>query len=105
MLSFSAHSEGSLALTTSTARSSAASAGHAIKATRQLSKRRIHIAGVRLHRQAIEPTPDRLRALPVFMRQGLALAQGRIVADVAQLLATHEAGVRDTALDRGKFKR
>src|ERR1043165_10013558 len=105
MLSFSAHRIGWLALTIAAASSSAASAGHVSRAKTQLSTHRIHVPGIGLDRQRVEPAADRVGALPRIMHQPLAFAQGRIVAEVAERAATGEAGLRDAALDRGKFER
>src|SRR5882724_11436448 len=89
-LSVSAHSDGVEAFCTSTARSSAACAAVAISSTNAQLAARIHIPGIRLHRQRIEPATDRLCTLPVIVRELLALAQGGIVAGVAERSATLE---------------
>ena len=65
---------------------------------------RIHIPGIRLHRQTIEPANDRVRALPVIVHQRLAFAQRSIVAKVSKRLTAQNAGARHVTLDRGKFE-
>src|SRR5436190_2647567 len=106
MLSFSAQRIGSLAFCTSTAISSAANAEVANSSAKASTlARRIHIPGIHLHRQIIEPPHDGVRVLPLVMHQGLALAQRPIVAEVAQRMTARYAGAGDVTLDRGKFKR
>src|SRR3954452_7632961 len=97
---------GSLAFWTSTASSSEANA-EAANSSASATKltRRIHIPGIRFHRQAIEPPHDCVRALPVIVHHCLALAQRGIVADVPQRLTARYARAGDLTLHRGKFKR
>src|ERR1043165_3241057 len=105
-LSFSAQRTGSLAFCTSTANSSSANAGVAAisSAKTKLRANRIHIPGIRLHGQRIEPPHNVIRALPLRMHQRLALAERRIVAEVLQRLTARHAGARHVTLDRGKFE-
>src|SRR5437016_4637832 len=92
---------------TSTAMSSAANAPLAsinAKAAATLM-RRIHVPGIRLGRQCIEPAADLVRVLPLVMHKLLALAECRIVAGKPQCCAALHARARHVALDCGKFER
>src|SRR5215211_9299585 len=65
----------------------------------------IDVSGIGLDRQGSEPAADRVGAQPGCVHELLAFAQRRIVAEAPERLATRKAGLRDVALDRGKFER
>src|SRR5215211_8365460 len=65
----------------------------------------IDVSGIGLDRQGSEPAADRVGAQPGCVHELLAFAQHRIVAEAPERLATRKAGLRDLALDRGKFER
>src|SRR5713226_9689115 len=65
------------------------------------AQQRVDIAGIGLIRQRREPAPDLPGALPFAVREGLALAERRVVAPIAERRAALDAGCREVALNGG----
>src|SRR6266853_4471880 len=68
------------------------------------AQQRVDIAGIGLIRQRREPAPNLLGALPFAVREGLALAERRVVAPIAERRAALDAGCREVALDGGELE-
>src|SRR2546421_2042743 len=114
-LSCSAQSVGSVALTTSTASSSAAFAPAAPNPASQpavamtsspagragSAERRINVSGIRPRRQRADPGGNLVPGAPVWEREHLRFADRGTELRVAQRGAAFEAQQRDLALDRG----
>src|SRR5712691_886476 len=117
-LSCSAQSVGSLALTTSTASSSAAFAVTAANPANKLAAammsriagrersahRRINVSGIRRRRQRADPGGNLLPGAPLREREDLLLADRGIEPRVAQRGAAFQAHERHLALDRGELE-
>src|SRR6266566_5886601 len=118
-LSRSAQSVGSLALTTSTASSSAALAVTAANPANKLAAgammsriagrersahRRINVSGIRRRRQRADPGGNLLPGAPLCERQDLLFADRGIELRIAQRGAAFQAHERRLALDRGELE-
>src|SRR5437764_13814684 len=66
---------------------------------------RIDVAGIGFNWQRREPARDVLCALPLGMDEGVALAQGCVVAGITERRTALDCGRRHVALDGGELER